>query len=148
MSNRILLTIACVAVIVCCGLTGCSSCCGPYDYHYPAFGGKHQRVDPTHGRLGSVFSDPNATFGPSADSNLEPHPEIEAPTVPEDDDIEDEDDDLEDLDLDLDDEGDVGPLDRGVDDELEELPSPDEDSEVTASRLWRKRAMRRNFEYR
>ena len=154
MSNRILLTIACLAVIVCCGLTGCSSCCGPYDYHYPTFGGKHQRVDPTHGRVGSIFSDPNATLGPSSYSNLEPHPAIEAPTVPADDDLDDEldddlDDDLEELDAD---DEDLRPLDRFKDDgdQIDELPSPDdsEDSEVTASRLWRQRAMRRSFEYR
>ena len=156
MSNRILLTIACLAVIVCCGLTGCSSCCGPYDYHYPTFGGKHQRVDPTNGRVGSVFSDPNATFGPSSDSNLEPHPAVEAPSVPADDDLDDDDLDDDDLDddleeLDMDDE-DLRPLDRFKDDvdEIDELPSPDdsEDSEVTASRPWRQRAMRRSFEYR
>ena len=144
MSNRILLAIACVAVIVCGGLTGCSSCCGPYDYHYPTFGGKHQRVDPTYGRVGSVFSDPNTTLGPSADSNLEPHPATESPRTPADDDI---DDDLEDLDSD----GDEGlrPLNRLEDDDVEELPGPNgEDAEVTASRFWRQRALRRNLEYR
>ena len=154
MSNRILLAIAGLAVIVCCGLTGCSMCCGPYDYHYPAFGGKHQRVDPTSGRVGSVFSDPNATFGPAADSNLEPHPAIEAPRVPADDDIDEDEDENEDVDEDLEeldlDDDDSGPLDRLDDDDVEELPGPDEgdDSEVTASRLWRQRAMRRSFEYR
>ena len=150
MSNRILLTIACLAVIVCCGLTGCSMCGGPYDYHYPTFGGKHQRTNPTHGRLGSLFSDPNATLGPSSDSNLVPHPAVEAPRVPEDDDIEDDlDEDVEDLDLDGDDD-DLRPFDRLDDDDIDELPEPDldEESEVTASRPWRQRALRRNFEYR
>ena len=148
MSNRILLAIACVAVIVCGGLTGCSSCCGPYDYHYPTFGGKHQRVDPTHGRLGSVFSDPNVPLGPSSDSNLAPHPTVESPSVPADDDDDDDiDDDLEELDLD--DEDESRPLDRLEDDDVEELPRPDEDDgEVTASRFWRQRALQRNLEYR
>lgn len=46
-------------------------CCGPYDYHYPVFGGRIQRADPEHGRVGSIFSDPNlAGSGPAADSNL------------------------------------------------------------------------------
>lgn len=51
---------------------GCAMCCGPYDYHYPGFGGRIQRADPEFGRVGSVFSDPNmAGAGPLADSNLE-----------------------------------------------------------------------------
>ena len=55
------------------GLGGCSSCCGPYDYHYPAFPGIVQRSDPVYGRVGSIFSDPyKAGSGPSADSNLKP----------------------------------------------------------------------------
>ncbi len=141
MSNRILLAAAHLAVIVCCGLTGCSMCCGPYDFHYPAFGGKHQRVDPTHGRVGSIFSDPNVVLGPSSDSNLEPHPVAETPRIPADDDL-----DMEDLDSDDDD---LKPLDR-LDEDVEELPDPDSeaDSEVTASRLWRQRALRQNSEYR
>lgn len=145
MSNRILPTIGCLAVIVCCGLTGCSMCCGPYDFHYPAFGGKHQRVDPTHGRVGSILSDPNVVLGPSSDSNLEPHPAVEAPRIPGDDE-----DDLDMEDLDSEDDEDLPPLDRFDDDDVEELPGPDgdDDSEVTASRLWRQRAMRQSSEYR
>jgi hypothetical protein len=51
---------------------GCAMCCGPYDYHYPTFGGRIQRADPVYGRVGSIFSDPNmAGAGPLADSNLE-----------------------------------------------------------------------------
>ena len=148
MSNRILPTIGYLALIVCCGLTGCSMCCGPYDFHYPTFGGKHQRVDPTYGRVGSIFSDPNVVLGPSSDSNLEPRPAVDSPRVP-DDDEDDDDSDLEDLDSDGDD--DLRPLDRFDDDDVEELPDPgagEDDSEVTASRLWRKRAMRQNREYR
>lgn len=51
-------------------------CCGPYDYHYPGFGGRIQRADPEYGRVGSVFSDPHmAGMGPLADSNIvEPEP--------------------------------------------------------------------------
>ncbi len=48
-------------------------CCGPFDYDYPTFGGKHPRADRRYGRVGSPLSDPAGTFpGPSADSNLTP----------------------------------------------------------------------------
>ena len=53
------------------GFAGCSMCCGPYDYHYPTFGGRVQRADPEYGRVGSIFSDPyTAGTGLDADSNL------------------------------------------------------------------------------
>jgi hypothetical protein len=46
-------------------------CCGPHDYDYPNFGGKHERVDRSYGRVGSLFSDPMAyPTGGSSDSNL------------------------------------------------------------------------------
>ncbi len=60
-------------------LTGCSMCCGPHDFDYPTFGGKHERVDRQWGRVGSPFSDPNVVVGPSADSNLKPHEEFRDP---------------------------------------------------------------------
>ncbi len=54
-----------------CSMMGCAMCCGPYDYDYPNFGGKHERMDRTWGRVGSIFSDPMANpAGESADSNL------------------------------------------------------------------------------
>lgn len=53
--------------------TGCSMCCGPYDYDYPSFGGAVQRSHPSWGRVGSVYSDPGPFGGPGADSNLQPH---------------------------------------------------------------------------
>lgn len=40
--------------------TGCAMCCGTYDYAYAGHGGKWQRSDLFHGRIGSPFSDPNA----------------------------------------------------------------------------------------
>ena len=53
------------------GVAGCSMCCGPYDYHYPTFGGRVQRADPEYGRVGSIFSDPyTAGTGLNADSNV------------------------------------------------------------------------------
>lgn len=58
--------------------SGCSMCCGPYDYHYPTIGGKHERVDPVYGRVGSILSDPLAPRAAqaSADSNLLPPPPL------------------------------------------------------------------------
>ncbi len=53
--------------------SGCAMCCGPYDDHYPTFGGIVQRSNPVWGRVGSIFSDPGPFGGPSADSNLTPH---------------------------------------------------------------------------
>ncbi len=96
------------------GFVGCSMCCGPYDFDYPTYGGIHHRSNPSYGRLGSIFSDPNyAGGGPSADSNLKPHPEpkIERDIGYDDDSLED---DLERADEDLDDL-------EGLDDDLEEL---------------------------
>ena len=40
--------------------TGCSMCCGPMDYAYPTYGGKWERADRFHGRVGSVFYDASA----------------------------------------------------------------------------------------
>ncbi|MEM9941117.1 MAG: hypothetical protein AAF939_05970 [Planctomycetota bacterium] len=63
-------------VVLCLSAVGCSMCCGPYDYDYPTFGGKHERVNANWGRVGSIFSDPLASIsGPSADSNLKDPPE-------------------------------------------------------------------------
>ena len=60
------------AIMIAC-FTGCAICCGPYLDHYPTFGGKVQRTDPTWGRVGSIYSDPyTAGTGPMADSNLTP----------------------------------------------------------------------------
>ena len=96
---------------------GCSACCGPYDFDYPTYGGIHHRANPSFGRVGSPFSDPNwAGSGPSADSNLDPHPE---PQVQQDLGSDDEplegDDDLERVDEDLDDDL------EDLDDDLEEM---------------------------
>lgn len=134
---------------------GCSMCCGPYDYDYPNIGGKHQRVDPRYGRVGSILSDPNANaFGPSADSNLEPAPEPRSTT-----DNSDSESGGNDSDLDIDAElerlrkeadslreeinpmGDGPKLDPGIDSDPEKLPSPDG---PTASRNWRTKPLRPN----
>jgi len=31
-------------------------CCSPFDHSYPTYGGKWQRTDREHGRVGSVFT--------------------------------------------------------------------------------------------
>lgn len=107
---------------------GCSMCCGPYDFDYPTYGGIHHRSNPSFGRLGSTFSDPNwAGGGPSADSNLKPHPEAKMERdlgIDRDDSF----DDLDRADEDLDDnleglDADLEELDR----KLEELNLPDDD---------------------
>ena len=53
--------------------SGCAMCCGPYDDHYPTYGGIVQRSNPVWGRVGSIYSDPGPFGGPLADSNLTPH---------------------------------------------------------------------------
>lgn len=61
--------------------TGCAMCCGPFDYHYPTYGGRVQRADPEYGRVGSIFSDPyTAGSGPTADSNVVP-PKLSNPNM-------------------------------------------------------------------
>jgi hypothetical protein len=40
------------------GMSGCAACCSPYDFDYPTFGGKWERLDRQHGRVGSAFYDP------------------------------------------------------------------------------------------
>lgn len=113
-------------------------CCGPDDFNYPTYGGVHQRSDPAYGRLGSVFSDPYAIGGPSADSNLEPYPEPRGSSTidnfDDDDRFEDDlDDDLEDLDRPRDLES-IDPLD-----DEPSLESPDRDSTTAKRTRWRRR---------
>ena len=130
--------------VIAIGTTGCSMCCGPYDFDYPNFGGKHQRVDPAYGRVGSIFSDPNAGFGgPSADSNLEPHPEPRSNKPIDDFDPDSElDPEFERLKQQLDD--DLEPIDPLQNNGgSEELPDPD-GGDSTASRMWPNRPLRSN----
>ena len=91
-------------------------CCGPYDFDYPTYGGLHHRSNPSFGRLGSPFSDPNfAGGGPSADSNLKPHPEVQGVQDLGDEDDDPLEDDLERAEEDLDDDL------EGLDEDLEEM---------------------------
>ena len=110
-----------IAALFCFLSTGCSMCCGPYDYDYPNFGGKHQRQDRQHGRVGSILSDPLAprVGGAPADSNLLPPPPLRS-SEPRESDVEpDRDEDMDDIRRDLDDLEDITPLDS----DGEELPS-------------------------
>ena len=122
MKNLILFVIA---ALICFSFTGCSICCGPFDYDYPDFGGKHERQDRRHGRVGSIFSDPLAprAGGASADSNLQAPPPLtsQEPQEPDDSDLEG---DLDDLERDLED---IDPLDL----DGEKLPSLEEIDEGT-----------------
>ncbi len=121
---------------------GCSMCCGPFDYHYPTYGGKHPRVNPTSGRVGSRLSDPNVQMtGESADSNLEPSPEPFTGSDPT-----TTDDDL-DLDAELErirNETDglreeIEPPRSNGNQKIETLPAP---KGPTASSLWQRRPLR------
>ena len=131
---------------------GCSMCCGPFDNDYGAFGGKHLRADRSHGRVGSILSDPITSLtGPSADSNLSEPPELQATS---DDDLDDDDDlDLDQDDLDQDDldsdDLDSDDLDSPDLEPIEPLRAPDtletpgeDGNDSTASTRWRPRPLR------
>ena len=124
MKNQIPLAIAALV----CFLTGCSICCGPHDYDYPDFGGKHQRQDRRHGRVGSILSDPLAprAGGASADSNLLAPPPLKSLEPVEEDFVPDRDDEVDDIKHDLED---ITPLDS----DGEDLPPLDEIDELDGS---------------
>ena len=67
-----------IAIVTIAGTVGCSICCGPDDYNYGTYGGIHQRSDMQHGRVGSVFSDPNGTA-----IKLTPHGEVSESVTPD-----------------------------------------------------------------
>jgi hypothetical protein len=54
--KKLLLLLAGIASL---GASGCAACCSPYDFDYPTFGGKWERLDRQHGRVGSAFYDPS-----------------------------------------------------------------------------------------
>ena len=124
MKNQISLIIT---ALICFLSTGCSLCCGPHDYDYPDFGGKHQRQDRRHGRVGSILSDPLAprASGDSADSNLLAPPPLKSLEPVEGDFEPDRDEDVDDIKRDLED---ITPLDRDGEDlpSLEELEKSNE----------------------
>ena len=66
-------------------LAGCAMCAGPFDSDYSAEGGAWERHDPSHGRVGSAFSDAgaprsenNAPDGATDDAELNPDAYYEA----------------------------------------------------------------------
>lgn len=52
--------LVCLLLLGCSLFSGCAMCCGTYDEAYAGSGGTWQRSDLFHGRVGSLFSDPNA----------------------------------------------------------------------------------------
>ncbi len=54
-----LLLLCCIT----CGAAGCAMCCTPYDDDYSAHGGRWQRTDMRHGRVGSAFAPAGAMAG-------------------------------------------------------------------------------------
>lgn len=131
-------------IIAATGTVGCSMCCGPYDFDYPTYGGKHERVDRAYGRVGSIFSDPNAGYyGESADSNLTRKPtesdkKRDSPD-PRDDEMEQFRKELESVD----------PRETPPTDGVDELPQPDDtEADPTASRRWKNRPLRSEPQWR
>ncbi len=57
--------------------SGCAICCTPYDYAYPAYGGRWQRADMYHGRVGSAFEPAEAAPYDSAEAGPAPSTETE-----------------------------------------------------------------------
>jgi hypothetical protein len=52
--KRLLYAALCLALVT--ASAGCSICQGPDDYGYAAYGGRWQRLDHQHGRVGSRFT--------------------------------------------------------------------------------------------
>jgi hypothetical protein len=57
---------------------GCSVCYTPFDYAYPTYGGKWQRTDRFHGRVGSAFE----PAGPFPVEEAPPTEEVEGKLEP------------------------------------------------------------------
>ena len=57
----------CLLAMILLPLTGCAMCAGPFDSQYSAEGGAWERHDPSHGRVGSAFSDAGAPREETAD---------------------------------------------------------------------------------
>jgi len=115
--------------------TGCSMCCGPFDYDYPSFGGKHLRADRSHGRVGSVLSDPMTTLnGPSADSNLAAPPEPDVRSS--------DDENLYDESLDDSKPTELEGIEPLRDNDTLQSPDKKDSDESTASTRWRPRPLR------
>lgn len=62
-----------LAILVAYALaSGCSMCCGPFDYEYPIMNNpRYTRTNPEYGRVGSIFTDPNVAIGVAPLSNAD-----------------------------------------------------------------------------
>jgi hypothetical protein len=58
---------------------GCSVCCTPFDDAYPGYGGKWERTDRFHGRVGSAFH-PAGPFPGEVTGTVDGAEVLEAPT--------------------------------------------------------------------
>jgi hypothetical protein len=56
--NQSRLSFLAAALLLVFSASGCSLCCSPYADDYVAFGSRTPRMDMKHGRVGSIFSDP------------------------------------------------------------------------------------------
>lgn len=63
-------------VITLTSSVGCSICCTPYDYAYPAYGGKWERTDRFHGRVGSAFEPAGPIPASDANDIVQPTQEV------------------------------------------------------------------------
>ena len=66
--------------------SGCAMCCGVDDYTYGTYGGKWERTDRTHGRVGSAFSDGQAVMMTTQENALPeqlpaPGPDLDAEPI-------------------------------------------------------------------
>jgi hypothetical protein len=72
-------------LVVIAAASGCSICCTPWDYAYPAYGGKWERTDRFRGRVGSAF-DPAGPFPADQDAALHDPTSAALPERPHDED--------------------------------------------------------------
>lgn len=68
-----------LGVMVVVAASGCSVCCTPFDDAYPAYGGKWERTNRFHGRVGSAFDPAGGPVGETISAE-EVYEEIETPT--------------------------------------------------------------------
>ena len=73
--------LSCLLVMVIAASSGCSICCTPWDYAYPAYGGKWERTDRFHGRVGSAF-EPAGPFPPDQDDAMKEPTSSALPPIP------------------------------------------------------------------
>ena len=70
----------CLGIIVVAAASGCSICCTPFDDAYPAYGGKWERTDRFHGRVGSAFHSAGGPGMVIEEGDGREYEELDAPT--------------------------------------------------------------------